>query len=57
MAQGLDLARTERPALVILGSTHQLFTRLLPKWGIAHSYVDGDDPDDVLSDLTAALAG
>ena len=29
----------------VFGSTHQLFTRLLPKWGIAHTYVDGDDPD------------
>lgn len=28
----------------LFGSTHQLFTRLFPKWGIAHSYVDGDDP-------------
>lgn len=30
----------------VFGSTHQLFTRILPKWGIAHSYVDGDDPAD-----------
>ena len=30
----------------VFGSTHQLFTRLFPKWGIAHSYVDGDDPAD-----------
>ena len=29
----------------VFGSTHQLFTRLFPKWGIAHTYVDGDDPD------------
>lgn len=28
----------------VFGSTHQLFTRLFPKWGIAHTYVDGDDP-------------
>lgn len=28
----------------VFGSTHQLFTRLLPKWGIAHTFVDGDDP-------------
>ena len=28
----------------VFGSTHQLFTRILPKWGIAHTYVDGDDP-------------
>ena len=29
----------------VFGSTHQLFTRLLPKWGIAHTYVDGDALD------------
>ena len=28
----------------VFGSTHQLFTRLFPKWGITHTYVDGDDP-------------
>lgn len=25
----------------LFGSTHQLFTRVFPKWGISHSYVDG----------------
>jgi O-succinylhomoserine sulfhydrylase len=29
----------------LFGSTHQLITRVLPRWGIAHDYVDGDDPD------------
>jgi len=28
----------------VFGSTHQLFTRLFPKWGVSHTYVDGDDP-------------
>jgi O-succinylhomoserine sulfhydrylase len=27
----------------LFGSTHQLLTRVLPKWGITHSYVDGND--------------
>ncbi len=29
----------------VFGSTHQLFTRILPKWGVSHTYVDGDDPE------------
>ena len=29
----------------VFGSTHQLFTRILPKWGVVHTYVDGDEPD------------
>jgi O-succinylhomoserine sulfhydrylase len=29
----------------LFGSTHQLLTRVLPRWGIAHDYVDGDDLD------------
>ncbi len=28
----------------LFGSTHQLLTRVLPRWGVAHDYVDGDDP-------------
>lgn len=28
----------------VFGSTHQLFTRLFPKWGVSHTYIDGDDP-------------
>jgi O-succinylhomoserine sulfhydrylase len=29
----------------LFGSSHQLLTRVLPRWGIAHDYVDGDDPE------------
>ncbi|HYW31923.1 MAG TPA: aminotransferase class I/II-fold pyridoxal phosphate-dependent enzyme [Gemmatimonas sp.] len=29
----------------LFGSTHQLFTRVFPKWGIAHDYVDATDTD------------
>lgn len=29
----------------VFGSTHQLFTRVFPRWGITHEYVDGDDPE------------
>ena len=29
----------------LFGSTHQLLTRVLPKWGISHTYVDGSDAD------------
>jgi O-succinylhomoserine sulfhydrylase len=29
----------------LFGSTHQLLTRVFPRWGVAHDYVDGDDPD------------
>jgi O-succinylhomoserine sulfhydrylase len=28
----------------LFGSTHQLLTRVLPRWGIDHSYVDADAP-------------
>jgi O-succinylhomoserine sulfhydrylase len=27
----------------LFGSTHQLLTRVFPKWGVTHTYVDGDD--------------
>lgn len=27
----------------LFGSTHQLFTRVFPKWGVTHDYVDGTD--------------
>ncbi|MBX7118299.1 MAG: PLP-dependent transferase [Gemmatimonadaceae bacterium] len=37
----------------VFGSTHQLFTRLLPKWGIAHTYVDGADADAFASAITS----
>ena len=29
----------------LFGSTHQLLTRVFPRWGVAHTYVDGDDAD------------
>ncbi len=30
----------------VFGSTHQLFTQLLPRWGIATTYVDASKPQD-----------
>src|SRR5690606_7438511 len=27
----------------VFGSTHQILTKILPKWGISHTYVDGID--------------
>ncbi|MDQ6612235.1 MAG: PLP-dependent transferase [Gemmatimonadota bacterium] len=30
-------------ARALFGSTHQLLTRVLPKWGVTHTYVDGTD--------------
>ncbi len=29
----------------VFGSTHQILTKLLPRWGITHTYVDVHDPD------------
>ncbi len=29
----------------IFGSTHQILTRLLPRWGISHTYLDLTEPD------------
>ncbi|MCB8984242.1 MAG: aminotransferase class I/II-fold pyridoxal phosphate-dependent enzyme [Ardenticatenaceae bacterium] len=29
----------------VFGSTHQILTRILPRWGIGHSYVDGMDAE------------
>lgn len=31
----------------IFGSTHTMITKFLPKWGIEHSYFDGDNPKDI----------
>lgn len=28
----------------LFGSTHQIFTRILPKWGVAYDYADASDP-------------
>src|SRR5690606_41203109 len=30
----------------IFGSTHQLLTRLFPRWGITHTYVDASRPEE-----------
>ena len=30
----------------IFGSTHQLFTQLLPRWGITTTYIDASNPED-----------
>lgn len=32
-------------ARAIFGSTHQIFTRILPKWGVSSDYADVSDPD------------
>ena len=34
-------------ARAIFGSTHSLLTKYLPKWGIEHSYFDGDNPKEI----------
>ncbi len=28
----------------LFGSTHQILTQLLPRWGITHTYIEADDP-------------
>ena len=30
----------------LFGSSHQILTKILPKWGISHTYVDADKPDE-----------
>jgi len=35
----------------IFGTTHLLFTQVLPRWGISHSYVDMKDPKDWQANL------
>ena len=30
----------------VFGSTHQILTQLLPRWGITHSYVEPDRPEE-----------
>lgn len=30
----------------IFGSTHQILTQILPKWGISHNYIDFNRPED-----------
>lgn len=34
-------------ARAIFGSTHSMLTKFLPKWGIEHSYFDGDDTKEI----------
>jgi len=34
-------------ARAIFGSTHTMLTKYLPKWGIEHSYFDGDNPKEI----------
>ena len=36
----------------VFGSTHQLFTQILPKWGIETTYVDADKPEDWEKSIT-----
>jgi O-succinylhomoserine sulfhydrylase len=38
----------------LFGSTHQLLTRVFPRWGVTHTYVDGDDPAAWAAALTPA---
>src|SRR5690606_12006572 len=37
----------------VFGSTHKLFTEILPKWGITTRYVDFDDVDNWEKAITA----
>jgi len=42
----------------VFGSTHQILTSILPKWGVTHTYVDIDTPekwDDQIQDNTRML--
>ena len=34
-------------ARAIFGSTHTMLTKYLPKWGIEHSYFNGDNPKEI----------
>ena len=36
----------------LFGSTHQLLTRVFAKWGVSHTYVDGDLPEDWAGAIT-----
>lgn len=37
----------------VFGSTHKLFTEILPKWGIDYTYVDYDDYDGFENEINA----
>jgi len=42
----------------LFGSTHTILTKILPRWGITHSYVDAWDPDswkDAVQDNTKLI--
>ena len=30
----------------VFGSTHQILTQILPRWGVSHTYVESNDPDN-----------
>lgn len=36
----------------LFGSTHQILTKILPKWGITHTYVDTDKTDEWEKEIT-----
>ncbi len=36
----------------LFGSTHQILTRILPKWGVSFSYADASNPDTWTSQIT-----
>lgn len=36
----------------VFGSTHQLLTRVFPRWAVSHTYVDGDDAEVWASAIT-----
>jgi O-succinylhomoserine sulfhydrylase len=36
----------------LFGSTHQLLTRVFPRWGVTHTYVDGDDAAEWAAAIT-----
>lgn len=38
----------------LFGSTHQLFTRVFPRWGVTSAYVDGADPAAWAAAITPA---
>jgi O-succinylhomoserine sulfhydrylase len=38
----------------LFGSTHQLLTRVFPRWGVSHTYVDGDVPAAWAAAITPA---
>ena len=45
---------TSSPVRALFGSTHQLLTRVFPRWGVTHTYVDGDTSDAWETAITPA---